>query len=72
MVDYKALWLHQVSEGEEDFLGHQVEFRWQYQVSSQLQFSLGGAYLAKGNALETGAYPDNSAYAFTGLMYTFK
>ena len=27
---------------------------------------------AKGNALETGAYPDNSAYAFTGLMYTFK
>ena len=72
MVGYKALWLHQVPEGEEDFLGHQVEFRWQYQVSSQLQFSLGGAYLAKGNALETGAYPDNSAYAFTGLMYTFK
>ena len=71
MVGYKGLWLHKVSEGEDDFLGHQVEFRWGYQALKPLRVEIGGAYLAKGSALEAGAYPDDSMYAYTGLMYSF-
>ena len=72
MLGYKGLWLQKVAdEGEEDFLGHQIEFRWRYQASAPLRFELGGAYLAKGEALETGAYPDNAMYAYTGVMYSF-
>lgn len=71
MLGYKGLWLQKVAEGQEGFLGHQVEFRWRYQASAPLRLELGGAYLAKGEALETGAYPDNSMYAYTGFMYSF-
>lgn len=71
MLGYKGLWLKEVAEGQEDFLGHQIELRWRYQASAPLRFELGGAYLAKGEALETGAYPDNSMYAYTGVMYSF-
>ncbi len=71
MVGYKGLWLQNVAKGEEDFLGHQVEVRWRYQVLEPLRLEFGGAYLAKGEALESGAYPDNSMYAYTAIMYTF-
>lgn len=71
MLGYKGLWLQKVAKGQEDFLGHQIEFRWRYQASAPLRFELGGAYLAKGEALETGVYPDNSMYAYTGVMYSF-
>lgn len=71
MLGYKGLWLQKVAEGEEDFLGHQIEFRLRYQASASLRLELGGAYLAKGDALEIGAYPDDSMYAYTGVMYSF-
>lgn len=71
MLGYKGLWLKEVGEGKKDFLGHQIEFRWRYQASAPLRIELGGAYLAKGEALETGACPDNSMYAYTGVMYSF-
>ena len=71
MLGYKGLWLQNVAAGEEDFLGHQLEVRWRYQAMKSLRLEFGGAYLAKGDALESGAYPDNSMYAYTGFMYSF-
>ena len=71
MIGYKALWLQKVASGDEDFLGHQLEFRWRYQAFKPLRLELGGAYLAKGNALDSGAYPDDSMYGYTALMYMF-
>ena len=71
MIGYKALWLHKVASGAEDFLGHQLEFRWRFQVAKPLRVEFGGAYLAKGDALENGAYPDNAMYGYSGLIYTF-
>ena len=71
MIGYKALWLQKVANGDDDFLGHQLEFRWRYQAFKSLRLELGGAYLAKGNALDRGAYPDDSMYGYTALMYKF-
>lgn len=71
MAGYKGLWLHRVAEGEDDFLGHQFEFRWRYKALAPLALELGGAYLVKGKALETGAYPGNAMYAYTGFIYSF-
>ena len=71
MIGYKALWLQKVASGDEDFLGHQLEFRWRYQAFKPLRLELGGAYLAKGDALDSGAYPDDAMYAYTALIYTF-
>ncbi|WP_252736273.1 alginate export family protein [Aestuariibacter sp. A3R04] len=71
MVGYKGLWLQNVAAGEDDFLGHQLEVRWRYQAMKPLRLEFGGAYLAKGDALESGAYPDDAMYAYTGFMYSF-
>lgn len=71
MIGYKGLWLQKVAESANDFLGHQVELRWRYKAHEAMQLELGGAYLAKGNALDSGAYPDDSIYGYTALTYTF-
>ena len=71
MVGYKALWYHKVEQGEEDFMGNQLEVRWRYQVMPELRLEFGGAYLMKGGALEQGDYPDDSQFAYTAFLYKF-
>jgi len=42
-----------------------------YQVRPELRLVLGGAYLKKGEGFARGDYSDNSAFLFTGALYTF-
>lgn len=71
MLGYKAYWYQKAPEAVDSFIGHQVEARWRYQLVPELRLSLGGAYLFKGEGFERGDYSDNSAFLFTGAMYTF-
>lgn len=71
MVGYKALWYLKTSSSEDKFIGHQLEARWRYQVNTHLRLALGGAYLNKGSALQSGDYPDDTLFGFTGFLVTF-
>ena len=71
LLGYKAMWYQKAPESVDDFIGHQVEARWRYNVLSNLRLSIGGAYLFKGRGFERGDYSDNSAFVFTGAMYSF-
>lgn len=71
MLGYKAYWYQKAPEAVDSFIGHQVEARWRYWLYPELRLSLGGAYLFKGEGFERGDYSDNSAFLFTGAMYSF-
>ena len=71
MLGYKAMWYQKAPQDVDSFIGHQVEARWRYQVRPELRLVLGGAYLKKGEGFARGDYSDNSAFLFTGALYTF-
>ena len=71
MLGYKAMWYQKAPQDVNSFIGHQVEARWRYQVRPELRLVLGGAYLKKGEGFARGDYSDNSAFLFTGALYTF-
>lgn len=71
MLGYKAVWYQKAPQDVDSFIGHQVEARWRYQVRPELRLVLGGAYLKKGEGFARGDYSDNSAFLFTGALYTF-
>ena len=71
LLGYKAYWYKKAPQNVDSFIGHQVEARWRYQVLPSLRLSLGGAYLFKGDGFKRGDYSDNSAFMFTGALYTF-
>jgi hypothetical protein len=71
MLGYKAYWYQKAPQDVDSFIGHQVEARWRYQILPELRLSLGGAYLFKGDGFARGDYSDNSAFLFTGALYTF-
>lgn len=71
MLGYKAMWYQKAPQDVDSFIGHQVEARWRYQVRPELRLVLGGAYLKKGDGFARGDYSDNSAFLFTGALYTF-
>ena len=71
LLGYKAMWYQKAPESVDDFIGHQVEARWRYNVLPNLRLAIGGAYLFKGRGFERGDYSDNSAFVFTGAMYSF-
>lgn len=65
MAGYRALWKQTVAHNEDAFFGHQVEFRYRYTIGKRWRLEAGGAYLAKGNALAKGDYPDDTRFAYT-------
>lgn len=71
MFGYKAMWYQKAPQDIDSFIGHQAEVRWRYQVRPELRLVLGGAYLKKGEGFERGDFSDNSAFLFTGALYTF-
>lgn len=71
LLGYKALWYQKAPVNVDDFIGHQIEARWRYNVQPNLRLAIGGAYLFKGQGFERGDYSDNSAFLFTGAMYSF-
>jgi hypothetical protein len=71
MLGYKAMWYQKAPQDVDSFIGHQVEARWRYQVRPELRLVLGGAYLKKGEGFARGDYSDNSAFLFTGTLFTF-
>jgi hypothetical protein len=71
MLGYKAYWYQKTPQGVDSFIGHQFEARWRFQVMPRLRLSLGGAYLLKGDGFARGDYSDDSAFVFTGALYSF-
>lgn len=81
---YRAIWLDsakaaQARSGLRDtagdsgrFAGNQLEVRWQWALSAQLQLELGGAYLLKGEFLEDAPNaPDtgDTSYVYSQISY---
>lgn len=71
MLGYKAAWYDIVADGADDFMGQQLEVRWRYQALPALRLEFGGAWLHKGDALETGDYPDDTRFAYSAFLYSF-
>ncbi len=87
MLSYRAAWLASQKDAlitsgvidpsgnSGDFVGHQLEFRFRWDLAPQnLRFETGGAYLVKGEFLQDAAFApedDNTVYGYAQVAFTF-